>query len=104
GQAIAFQNRGYEIPRVHLFNAGFEFDLPWKTVLEASYVGSRTRKYPVSQSLSAVPYAARVQGIANPSYLNPAAPNPFFRAPEPALHPPQSHRHRHSVRFRSSVW
>jgi hypothetical protein len=82
GQAITFQNRGYEIPRVHLFNAGFEFDLPWKTVLEASYVGSRTRKYPVSQSLSAVPYAARVQGIANPSYLNAAVPNPFFGAPE----------------------
>jgi hypothetical protein len=82
GQSITFQDRGYEIPRVHLFNAGLEFDLPRKTIFEASYVGSRTRKYPVSQTLSAIPYAGRVQGIANPNYLNAAVPNPFAGAPE----------------------
>jgi hypothetical protein len=82
GQSVAFQDRNYEVPRVQLFNIGFSYDLPWKTLLEVAYVGSRTSKYPVSQVLSAIPYAARLQGIANPNYLNAAVPNPFAGAPQ----------------------
>jgi hypothetical protein len=82
GQAISFQDRDFEIPRTHLFNFGLSYDLPWNSVLELSYVGSRTRKYPVARSLSAISLAARSQGIANPSYLNAAVPNPFFGAPQ----------------------
>jgi hypothetical protein len=82
GQAVAFQDRGYEIPRVHLFNVGFSYDLPWRTLLEAAFVGSRTRDYPVAKQISAIPYSARQQGIANPNYLNAAVPNPFAGAPQ----------------------
>jgi hypothetical protein len=82
GQGISFQGRDFEIPRTHLFHVGFSYDLPWKSILEVSYVGSRTRKYPVARSLSAIPIAARTQGIANPAYLNAAVPNPFFGAPQ----------------------
>jgi hypothetical protein len=82
GQSVNFQDREYQIPRVHLFNAGFSYDLPWKGSLEVAYVGSRTRKYPVAKSLSAIPLSARLQGIANPSYLNAAVANPFAGAPQ----------------------
>src|SRR5262249_56321178 len=64
------------------FNVGFSYDLPWKGVLEVSYVGSRTRKYPVARLLSAIPTAERIQGIANPAYLTGAVPNPFFGDPQ----------------------
>jgi hypothetical protein len=80
GQAVAFQDRNYDVPRVHLFNVGLSYDLPWKALIEVAYVGSRTRKYPVAKALNAIPYAARQQGIANPNYLNAAVPNPFAGA------------------------
>jgi hypothetical protein len=80
GQGISFQNRDYVVPRVHQFNVGIGFDLPWRTLLELSYVGSRTRKYPVSKSLSAIPLAERLKGVADPTYLTTAVPNPFFGA------------------------
>src|SRR5262249_35739438 len=80
--SISFQDREYAIPRTHQFNLGFSYDLPWKGVLEVAYVGSRTRKYPVAQTLSAIPTAARIQGIANPAFLTAAVPNPVFGAPQ----------------------
>jgi hypothetical protein len=82
GQAVTFTDRGYKIPLVYQFNAGFSYDLPWSTVLEASYVGSRTTRYPVSQVLSAIPLSAVEQGVADPSFLTKGVPNPFYGAPQ----------------------
>jgi len=82
GNAVAFQDRNYQVPRVHLFNVGFGYNLPWKTLLDVAYVGTRTHKYPVARQISAIFLADRQLGIANPSYLNAAVPNPFFGAPQ----------------------
>lgn len=82
GQSISYVNRGYVIPRVHQFNAGFEFELPWSIKLEASYVGTRTRRWPVTQTINAIPLEERLKGVENPAYLTAAVPNPFFGAPE----------------------
>ena len=82
GQAISFQDADYQVPRVHQMQAGFDFELPWKTTAEISYVGSRTRKFPVSRNLNAVPLAERVKGVADPTYLTTSVPNPFAGAPE----------------------
>lgn len=82
GQAITFQNPDYVIPRVHQFNVGFEYELRWKMLAEASYVGSRTRKFAVSRQLAAVSLDDRLKGFADPNYLNASVPNPFAGAPE----------------------
>src|SRR5205085_7336828 len=42
GTGLTVRDRDYKIPYVFLFQAGFEYELPFKTTLEASYVGSRT--------------------------------------------------------------
>jgi hypothetical protein len=82
GQSVSFSDLDYDVPRVHQFNVGFELELPWRLVLEASYVGSRTRKFPVSKVLSAIPLEERLKGFADPNYLNASVANPFAGAPE----------------------
>lgn len=82
GRAITFQDRDYQIPRVHLFHVGFAYNLPWKALLDVAYVGTRTRKYPVAKQISSNSISDRQLGITNPSYLNAAVPNPFFGAPQ----------------------
>jgi len=83
GQGVTFDNPNYIIPRVHQFNFGFEFELPWWNVtLEASYVGSRTRRLTHSQDLAAISLEERLKGFADPLYLNAQVPNPFAGAPE----------------------
>ena len=82
GQAVSFQNPDYVIPRVHQFNLGIARELPWKVTAEASYVGSRTRKFTVSKQLNVISMDERLKGVANPSYLNEAVANPFAGAPE----------------------
>jgi len=82
GQSITYQNRGYEIPRVHQFYFGVDYELPWKAVAEVSYVGSRTRRFPVSRQLDAISLEERLKGFADPNYLNASVANPFSGAPE----------------------
>jgi hypothetical protein len=60
GQSIAFGNPGRNIPYVHQFSAGIQQMLPWKAVLDVSYVGSRTHDMQVSRNINAL----------NPSYLS----------------------------------
>ena len=80
GTGITVRDRDYKIPYVFLFQGGFEYELPLKTTLEASYVGSRTNRIAINHSLNYIPLDQRQLGIANPSYLTQAVPNPFFGA------------------------
>jgi hypothetical protein len=41
---ITFFDPNFQTPYVHQFSAGFQFELPYSSMLEVSYVGSRTRK------------------------------------------------------------
>jgi hypothetical protein len=60
GQNISFGNPDRKIPYVHQFSAGFQQMLPWNSVLDVSYVGSRTEDMQVSRNINAL----------NPSYLS----------------------------------
>src|SRR5258708_31566649 len=72
----------YEIPRVHQFNAGFEYELPWrKATLEASYVGSRTHKLTLSQNVDAISMSHRLQCVTNTSLCTNSTTNPFAAPP-----------------------
>lgn len=83
GQSITYDDPNYIVPRVHQFNVGFEYELPWWNVTaEASYVGSRTRNLTHSHDIGNIPLAERLKGVADPNYLNAAVPNPFAGAPE----------------------
>src|SRR5262249_9675539 len=44
GRAIRFSNLGFVNPYVHQFSLGVQRELPWRTTIEATYVGSRTRQ------------------------------------------------------------
>jgi hypothetical protein len=43
GREITFFNPDFVTPYVHQFSAGLQFELPYSSVLEVSYVGSRTK-------------------------------------------------------------
>lgn len=83
GQTIQYDNNSFVVPRVHQFNLGFEYEVPrTKTTLEASYVGSRTRKLPLTLDMNFIPADLRTQCITTNSLCNGSATNPFAGAPE----------------------
>jgi len=65
GQSITFTNPNRVIPRVHQFSIGVQRELPARSVLEVSYVGSRSQELNVSQNLDAVTMAQLLQYGAN---------------------------------------
>lgn len=52
GQGLTFGNPERTIPRVHTFSFGFEQGLPWRSVLEVSYVGTRTRQIETAKGIN----------------------------------------------------
>jgi hypothetical protein len=67
GQSISFTDPNRVIPRVHEFSIGVQRELPFRSVLEVSYVGSRSQQLNVSQNLDAVSMAQLLQYGANAS-------------------------------------
>ena len=67
GQSISFTDTDRVIPRVHQFSLGVQRELPFRSVLEVSYVGSRSQQLNVSQNLDAVSMAQLLQYGANAS-------------------------------------
>ena len=65
GQSISFVDQNRVIPRVHEFSVGVQRELPFRSVLEVSYVGSRSQELPVSQNLDVVNWAQLLQYGAN---------------------------------------
>ncbi len=83
GQGITYDDPTYVVPRVHQFNVGIEYELPWWNVtMEASYVGSRTRRLTHNKNIGVISLEERLKGFADPNYLNASVPNPFAGAPE----------------------
>ncbi len=77
GLVVSFLNPGFKIPYADQWSLGFTAELPLGVTLDAAYVGSRTRRLPVSQALNDIPAAERRRGIENPTYLLEQVPNPF---------------------------
>jgi len=67
GNSITFVDPKRVIPRVHQFSIGVQRELPWRSVLEVSYVGSRSQELAVSQNLDVVSQAQLQQYGANAS-------------------------------------
>jgi hypothetical protein len=78
GQSVTFVDPNRVIPRVHQFSVSVQRELPWRSVVEVSYVGSRSQELAVSQNLNAVNWAQLQQYGANASpNLTDSQPNPF---------------------------
>jgi hypothetical protein len=78
GQSVTFVDPNRVIPRVHQFSVSVQRELPGRSVLEVSYVGSRSQELAVSQNLDAVNWAQLAQYGANASpNLTDSQTNPF---------------------------
>jgi hypothetical protein len=79
GNGISFFSRDRSIPYMHTLSGGFQYQLPFRSVLDISYVGSRSRQQATSRNLNSVTYAQYLQyGQATTgNTLNTAVPNPF---------------------------
>jgi hypothetical protein len=75
GNAVTFSNPSKQIPNVWQFSAGFQYELAPGLLLDASYVGSRTRQIQVSQSQDFLTLAQLAMGAA---YLSASVPNPLY--------------------------
>jgi hypothetical protein len=75
GDAISFGDPTRVIPAVWQFSAGFQYELTPGLIIDASYVGSRTSRVQVAQSLN---YLTVDQLALGTAYLNQAVPNPFY--------------------------
>ena len=86
GRGPSFSDLDFVNPYVHQFSLGIQRQLPWRTTVEASYVGSRTRQEqnrwggfnepPVELRNRCDPS----QG-GSPAFCNELLPNPFFQVP-----------------------
>lgn len=74
GQGFTFANPERTIPKVHNFSIGIERALPWRSVVEVSYVGTRTRELETAKGINEVTAAQLTQYGAS---LASAVPNPF---------------------------
>ncbi len=75
GSSISFINPDRVIPYFHNFSAGFQYELPFRSVVEVSYNGNRGRDISTSRSLDTVTYG---QYETNGSNLTgTTVPNPY---------------------------
>jgi hypothetical protein len=81
GQSVTFADPNRVVPKVHQFSIGMQRELPFRAVLEVSYVGSRSKELDVSHQLDAVNTAQLLQyggntvsGVPN---LADSVTNPF---------------------------
>jgi hypothetical protein len=75
GQSISFTDTGRVIPHVQQFSVGLQRQLPFRMVIEASYVGSRSRGLDVSQQVDDVTVAQLQQYGTQLSSVS--VPNPY---------------------------
>ena len=81
GQSITFFDPNPRSPRMQRWQAGVQRELPWKWVLNASYVGNRGSQIQTSRNLNATPNqylsTSPVRDQARIDYLGANVPNPF---------------------------
>ncbi len=81
GQAPNFVNTTFQVPYVNQYSLGFQYQLPWDSKLEVSYVGNRTKKLQTTRPFNEPSLEFRklcnpLEG-GNPAYCNEQLPNPF---------------------------
>ena len=73
GQAFTYHVVDKPTPRFHNWSAGVQIELPWRSVVDASYVGSRTNGLGVFKDINEVSAEELGLGLS----LNDQVPNPF---------------------------
>ena len=81
GRGFNFVNTAFEVPYVNQFSFGLQYELPLRSRIEASYVGSRSRKQQGSKPFNAMDLNSRrscnlMEG-GNPLYCDERVANPF---------------------------
>ncbi|MGH9802002.1 MAG: TonB-dependent receptor domain-containing protein, partial [Blastocatellia bacterium] len=81
GRGFNFVGPNFVVPYVHQFSLGFQYQLPWDTKLELSYVGNRTKNLQTTRPFNEPDLAFRqkcnpLEG-GSPAFCNEALPNPF---------------------------
>ncbi len=79
GQSVTAQYLDRPLPRSNQFSFGFQRELRWGFLADASYVGNITHELPVSLSLNAIPTSAlnSLPVSARSAYFTAAVANPF---------------------------
>jgi hypothetical protein len=81
GRGFNFVNTNFQVPYVNQYSLGFQYQLPWESRVEISYVGNRTRKLQTTRAFNEPDLAMRqrcnfLEG-GSPAFCNEALPNPF---------------------------
>jgi hypothetical protein len=81
GRGFNFVNTNFQVPYVNQYSLGFQYQLPWESRVEISYVGNRTRKLQTTRPFNEPDLAMRRQCNflegGSPAFCNAALPNPF---------------------------
>ncbi|MFB3825171.1 MAG: TonB-dependent receptor domain-containing protein [Bryobacteraceae bacterium] len=75
GDSLTFADPTRTVPYVWQFSAGFQYELWAGVLVDASYVGSRSKQLQVNRSLT---YLTAEQLALGTPYLNQSVPNPFY--------------------------
>ena len=74
GTNINFHVNDRKIPEFHQWSIGMQHELPWRSVVDVSYIGSTTRKIGVTLPINDL---SREQILLGDAFLNQLVPNPF---------------------------
>lgn len=78
GSGVSFDGSQRVIPRTFQYSFGIQRNLPWKVLLDTSYVGSITNHDTMSLNVDYLPMSVFLQGQAVSNYLDRVVNNPFF--------------------------
>jgi hypothetical protein len=78
GAGVSYDNPNRPIPRTRQWSLTLERELPWSSVLELSYVGSRTTQEGRGIQLGDMSQADWDRAQLEPGFFQQAVPNPFF--------------------------
>jgi hypothetical protein len=81
GRGFSFVSDNFVVPYVHQFSFGFQYELPWDSKVELSYVGNRTINLQTNRPFNEPDLAFRqrcnpLEG-GNPAFCDERLPNPF---------------------------
>ncbi|MGH9308856.1 MAG: carboxypeptidase regulatory-like domain-containing protein [Vicinamibacterales bacterium] len=74
GTNVNYHITDRRIPEFHQWSVGAQYELPWRSVADVSYIGSATRKVGINRHINDLTAEQIALGDA---YLNELVPNPF---------------------------
>ena len=78
GNSVGFDPPHFKIPRTYQYSVGFQHELPYGVLVEASYTGNYQIYINYNYNMNRWSLADNNIGFADNSYLNRTLPNPFF--------------------------